>query len=482
MNSPSVESWMLHHLREALRGVFAPSDGALVAVSGGADSLSLLHLLSHLRGSLGIRLYAATLDHGLPGEPSAAEARHVVRLAEAWGVPCSAGYVDTLARAAEWGVGVEAAARRARYSYLAQIAHQQGAAWVVTAHHADDQAETVLLHLLRGSGIEGLAGMAARAPLPYAPDLTLLRPLLSVRKDELRAYCAALSIPLHEDISNSDPAYLRNRIRHELLPALRGFNPQIDRLLTQFADIAAHEHAHLTAEAERAFASIAVRSAGQVNLAHADFIHLTTALQRRLIVWAAREVMPTFEPRYERVIAAVEACERGTHGTTIQLGMGVSLTVRYGRLIISHSSTPTPIDLPLLPDEAALLALPYPGAVDLAGGWRVGVMQRVSEVPADAARVAALVLPPGARLALRSRHEGDRFAPQGVDGTRKVNRWMIDRKIPLDLRGRVPLLTADDQIAAILWLPAPSIDRRFAPAANTDANAWLWLAQFTIIS
>src|SRR5690606_722014 len=153
-----------------------------------------LHILAALRAAIGFTLYAATLDHGLRGAASAADAQFVVETARVWGIPARRGNADVPALAARQSGGIEAAARAARYDFLASVAREVGADRIAVAHHADDQVETVLLHLLRGAGIGGLRGMAWIAPTPGSPDLLLIRPLLGVTRAEIDTYCREYGI------------------------------------------------------------------------------------------------------------------------------------------------------------------------------------------------------------------------------------------------------------------------------------------------
>ena len=155
----------------------------VVAASGGADSLALCHLLYHA----GYDLHIATLDHGLRGDTGQVDADFMCWMARQWGVPCTMGQVDVPALARKQKTGIEATARKTRYDFLADVARQIGTSTIATAHHADDQAETVLMHILRGSGLQGLRGMAFRAPVPGHTDLTLVRPLLAVTRAEIEA-------------------------------------------------------------------------------------------------------------------------------------------------------------------------------------------------------------------------------------------------------------------------------------------------------
>jgi tRNA(Ile)-lysidine synthase len=452
---------LIAHLRRQFAAHLQPDQPVLVAVSGGADSLALLHLCIALRQPV----VAATLDHGLRGEQGADDARCVEALAAEWGAPCVRGAVDARRLAHDWRMGIEAAARCARYDFLADAARQRGIGVIVTAHHADDQAETVLMRLLRGTGIDGLAAMEPISPVPGHDDLKLLRPLLAIPKADLSAYCVEHGIQPREDATNADTDYLRNRVRLEVLPALRVVSPQIDRHLTRLADIARHENDLIAAELESWAGKSAAIEPGRVTMARNMFLSAPTALRRRFIVWGARRIAPDNEIDYEHVLRAVDAAERGAHGAIIQLGGGAQLRIAYDQLYIEHESAPMQTDLPLLP---SLEPIPLTAPVALLNGWQAGI----DPAPPPDSRCFPLALPSDAVVALRGRRRGERFHPLGVDGTTSVSDWMIDRKIPRQLRDRVPILTVDDQIACILWLDSPGRDRHFV---SEDPNTCIYL-------
>lgn len=218
-----------HHLR----GFGAEGSGLLVAVSGGADSMALLRGLLAVRDELSLKLIVGHVDHGLRGD-SSEDAECVAAQCAGLGIPIEARQADVRDIADKTGRGVEETARRVRYELLKQIAVDHGCRFLAAGHTADDQAETILHHLLRGTGLGGLRGMPAGREL--GPDVQLIRPLLTVRREEVRAYLAELGQEFREDVSNSDPAFTRNRIRGLLLPLLREeFNPRVDAALLRLA-------------------------------------------------------------------------------------------------------------------------------------------------------------------------------------------------------------------------------------------------------
>jgi len=267
---------------KALAGVGVPEDGdgLAAAVSGGADSLALLHALRVLAGPRRWRLAVLTVDHGLrPG--AAADAAFVADHAKSLGLPARVLTLTPADLEAPQAAGPEAAARAARYGALWRAADDLGCQWLATGHTLDDQAETVLLQLLRGTGPDGLAGMPVRSG-------RLLRPLLAVRRSETRACCTATGLAWREDPTNATDGPLRNRVRHHLLPLLEQLRPGATQTLARTATLAADERTWLEPLVEATLAAT-IRSKGvvDVNLDPAGLADLPVALGRRVVRAAA---------------------------------------------------------------------------------------------------------------------------------------------------------------------------------------------------
>ena len=299
----------------AAAGAPTPGDGVAVAVSGGADSLALLHALRALAGRRGWRLAVLTVDHGLrPG--SAADAAFVADHAKTLGLPAR---VLTLAPGdlePHRGAGPEAAARAARYGALWPAADALGCPWLATGHTLDDQAETVLLQLLRGAGPDGLAGMAVRTG-------RLLRPLLGARRTETRAACVAMGLAWREDPTNAEDTPLRNRVRTQLLPLLEDLRPGATRTLARTATLAADERDWLAPLVATTLA--ATVSQGEdaprpephgIALDAAALAALPVSLARRVVRAAARRagVAPPDAGATDRVLALAGAADDGRTG------------------------------------------------------------------------------------------------------------------------------------------------------------------------
>ncbi len=262
----------------------------VLAVSGGADSLCLADATLAVAPRLHLRPLIAHLDHGLRGEASASDAGFVHAFAAERGVPCVIERADVNALARERKQSVEVAAREARYQFLARVAEAHGARLVALAHHADDQAETVLLRLIRGTGLQGLRGMQTYDALPAAPHLTAVRPLLRTSRAEIEQYCREQRLQPRHDATNDALDHTRNRVRHELLPFLERYNPNIRMTLTRLADTVASDVEIVEQATQAAFERIVQPSHEGVAFDRPAWRALSRGLQRATLREAVRRL------------------------------------------------------------------------------------------------------------------------------------------------------------------------------------------------
>jgi tRNA(Ile)-lysidine synthase len=255
----------------------------VVAVSGGPDSMALLHLLRRLRDELALRLRVVHVDHGLH-RASRAHAVFVASTARRWGIPVSTRRVDVRAHASRLRLTVEESARALRYAALSQVARRVGATHIAVGHTAEDQAETVLLWLLRGAGAGALAGMPPARP---HNGLYLIRPLSDLWRDEILGYLAAEGVPYRADPTNRLRRPLRNRIRHDLMPRLMGYNPGVKAVLLRLAEQVADDAALLERLADDATHETLLLTRGRASIAAERFRALPVSLQRRVAYRAA---------------------------------------------------------------------------------------------------------------------------------------------------------------------------------------------------
>lgn len=434
----------------------APRQGGLVvAVSGGPDSVCLLHLLNQLKAELGITLHAAHLNHMLRGPDSEADAIYVAELCVSLGVPVTIARRDVAAYQAEQRCSLEEAARQVRYTFLQEVATSLGTNYVAVAHTADDQAETILLHLVRGSGLRGLRGMQALSfwNTDSGAKLTVVRPLLEVRRTETEAYCQAHQLSPCYDASNVSPAFLRNRLRQELLPLLAKYNPAITEALLRTARLLEDDYAFIEEQAEPLWAEVASQEKANLVLDSAKLASLHPSLQRHLLRHALEQFLGNLrdiEAVHIEQMRAVLAGQRRT-GKRLSLPGGLTLAVDYGKAILGYE----PEALCPLPPLEGHHPIKVPGETDLPG-WRVRARQLPrKEVPLEQANPwqACFDLDKlGAALAVRGRRRGDRFQPLGLAQPQKLQDFMVNARIPRSWRDRVPLvISGEDMIWVVGW-------------------------------
>ncbi|OGQ95290.1 MAG: tRNA lysidine(34) synthetase TilS [Deltaproteobacteria bacterium RIFOXYD12_FULL_57_12] len=461
--------------------LIAPGEKVLVAVSAGPDSMALLHVLARLAGPLGFSLVATYVNHGLRPAEAAREEELVRASAANLGLPCEIGRVATRPYAKEQKLSLEHAARLLRYETLEKNARQHQATKIALAHTADDQAEEILLRLIRGTGRPGLAGMKLLRAGRF------LRPFLKIPKDSLLAYLAERHIPFLEDSSNHQQNFLRNRIRLQLLPFLsEHFNAGIRQTLLQTADILQEEEALLAALTTEAWHKVIVservdpQENGPLNAPPSatppplalDLSRLAEqplALRRRLLEAACWQMGN--EPRFRNINRLMQLLESPGQQAGLHFADGLRVNKTATWLIFSYPKGRTRQRGNLAESLANTEAIIIPGpgnyfAPQFAGSLQVDVADRLP----DAGKLAdpgidfldlALVAFP---LVLRGPRPGDRFLPLGAPGSKKVHDFLADRKIPEAARRRTPVLVSAGAIAA---LPGLRIDHRFRITAAT---------------
>jgi tRNA(Ile)-lysidine synthase len=438
----------------------------VVAVSGGPDSVCLLYILVELRRELGVALHVAHLDHQIRGKESADDAIYVAGLARRLGLPATIEARDVKAYRKDNRLSLEEAAREVRYSFLAQVAGTVGAAKVAVGHTADDHIETVLMHLLRGSGTRGLRGLLPVSPWPSGSgDLTVVRPLLALRREETAAYCRRRHLRPRTDTSNLSPRHFRNRVRRYLLPELRKYNPQIDEALLRTAAIASDDLDFIDKEVDRLWDRFVRIEKGAIVIEKKGFIALPPSLQRYLLRRAVASALGSLKDiEAEHIEEILDALEKPA-GTVIGLPFGLGLTIEYDRYVLTKDSLSI-CPFPVLEKE---IELNIPGKTRFLG-WDVTAAVlypsevKVAETEIDAFSAYFDFDFTGDRLSVRSRRAGDRFRPLGMDGVKKLNRFMIDARIPQSWRGRVPVVVSPRQI---IWVVGYRIDER---SKVTDAT------------
>lgn len=427
----------------------------VVAVSGGPDSVCLLHALAQAPK---LQLTVACLDHGLR-----AEARAEVRTVRALARKLKAGFVtdrvDTRAWAKANRRSLEEAARQLRYSFLQRAMRAVQAEAVAVAHTEDDQAETVLLHLLRGSGLDGLAGMAVETSLEIdGQRLPVIRPLLSVTRAEVEAYCRAQRLPVARDASNDDLAFTRNRIRHRLLPVLARYNPKIRPALARLAELTQGDVALLQGLVDDALQGVRL-GLDRVLIPWPTWMNWPDALRRRAI--RASVVRVSHEPvelESAPLKAALAALARSQTGARFDLGSGWCLERERSGVVVARQTG----------------TQPAPSTLEIkAGVWSLKTIRAnpdrwVAYVDADAVRAAmraaGLRGPWSAGLRLRHWQAGDRLQPLGLDGrSTKLSDLFGNAGVSRTERRTWPIVVVGE---AIVWVAGLRLDQRFAAQAG----------------
>ncbi len=463
-------------------------DAVVVGVSGGPDSLCLLHLLLCLRDEYDLTLHIAHLNHRLRGTEADSDAAFVGQLAQKWALPATVESRDVAALAEEGRLAIEEAARQARYAFLARTARQVGAQRIAVGHNADDQVETILMHWLRGAGLAGLRGMQPVSKLEEmrlgeekeavghkTVDLLLIRPLLETPRSAIEAYCAAHELEPRFDRSNLDTTYYRNRLRHELLPFLETFNPRIREVILRSASIFSADYAYLREQAIQAWTQVTVAECPEaIAFDLKAWRALGLSLQRSTLREAIHRLRRSLRNiNWVHVENALDVLQAGTTGMTATLPRGLEARLGYDKLVVCDAGyEDPPPDLPFMADTE--LPLPVPSQTPLPGSdWSVAVQvlerQRLNEKAlrqADPWQAYLDLNVTGSELRLRTRRTGDRFRPQGLGGkSTTVHNFMINAKIPHAWRDRIPLLVSPSHV---LWIAGWRIDERAKVTSRTQ--------------
>ncbi len=457
--------------------MLARGDVVVVGVSGGPDSLCLLHVLTKLQAELDVALHVGHLDHGIRAEESRADAEFVEAVALEWGVPVTIEFGDVPTYATQHKLAIEEAARRVRYLFLGRVAREVGAHHIAVGHNADDQVETILMHWMRGSGLGGLRGMLpvqvlGEEPWWDGPPCKLVRPLLDVPRSAIEAYCRRHRLEPRFDYSNLDLTYHRNRIRHELIPYLESFNPRIGDVLRRSAGLIADDYDYLRLQGLQAWKALAEECEGAIAFPLEPWLELHPSLQRHLLREAIHRLRRSLRNiNWIHVERARLGIEEKASGSRITLAQGLFVFKEYDRFVIGEEM-PLP-DLPLI-KQGMQLAFEVPGAITLPeSNWQLAAETMVSaevsqqvEENDDLWQAYLDLQQTGRRLILRGRRTGDHFQPLGMGGKRKaLNDFMIDAKIPHYIRDLLPLVVSPRHTA---WVAGYRIDERAKVTPQTD--------------
>ena len=430
-----------HKLLDAIQqfSLCQPGDCLIVGVSGGADSVALLDLLATLPG-FPLILIVAHLNHCLRGDESDGDQRFVQQLAAQYQLPCELRQVDVRQLARQQCLSLEEAGRTARYAFFDELKTRHHASAIAVAHHSDDQAETLLLRMLRGAGTTGLSAMAPRNPAD------IIRPLLGISRQELRTYLTGRQLTFREDSSNTDQTYQRNRIRHELLPLLQTYNPAITERLSATASLLGEDETLLLHCTETAYRQLARSGTGWSALSRTELEQQPRPLRLRLYRMAIESLLghqQRLELRHYQLLDRL----------LLQGNTGASLNLP-GKLVTMLTAD----QLLFAPKELLQPAPPCGCSITGTGSYELGnglaLLVEVASLPASWENLSAAtcyVDPAQAPFPWQVRPiaPGDRMELLGSTGSRSIQDLLTDLKLPRHLRPCLPLVCHND---CPLWL------------------------------
>jgi tRNA(Ile)-lysidine synthase len=488
----------------------------VVGVSGGADSVCLLHVLAGWRRRLGIRLHVAHLNHQLRGTESEADAEYVSNLAGSLGIPSTVESQDVASYRTNRKCSIEEAARELRYAFFTRVAGDVGAHRIAIGHTRDDQVETILMHILRGTGITGLCGLAPCSPMVYdsqgmslpasvlslpvsspssrasasslrakRSNLLVVRPLLEITREETASYCQEHQLQPCTDSSNLSPSFFRNRLRLHLLPLLRQYNPSIDQALLRLAEIAKEDIAFIEQQASGLWDEVARQENDTVYLDKKQMVGLPIALQRHLLRTAVTRLAGDTRDIEASHIEAARSLLNKQPGKRVSLPHGFICQGGYDELAITRKPSAIAIPPSVITSEAWQSQLPpcpfpplpegfhlrVPGKTGFSG-WNVlaSIVRDQATFRSSRRTVSASerthqsnlvahfdLQKTGMNLCVRKRRPGDRFQPLGMNMPKKLHEFMVDAKIPRSWRVHVPIVFTPQQI---IWVVGWRIDDR----------------------
>jgi len=430
-------------------------DRVLVAVSGGPDSVCLLSVLQTFAKELDLTLHLAHLNHLFRGKESADDALFVADLAHKTGIPVTIEQVDVPAFCRERGLSAQAGAREVRYAFLDRVARSVNASRIATGHTATDQAETILMRLLRGAGISGLSAIPPKRG-------NIIRPLIESTREEILTYLHAAALPFVSDSSNAKPVYMRNRIRMELLPLLKGFNPRIVETLAFEAALIRDEDEAMRFCLDEKASGVFMQENATVVIKRTEFRNLLPALRRRILKKTA-DLCGADSSRISvvQIEQALTFMEETQTGRTMNFLPGLTIEREYDRFLVTATGAPAAFSRTIA--LAGLTAVPELGIeIEIVPGepgtpaWDIQNYRWQAVFDYDKM---------GLPLTVRSRRPGDVFCPSGMGGRhKKLQDYLVDEKIPRRNRDRVPLICAGNDI---VWVLGYRTDERFLPSPDS---------------
>lgn len=434
----------------------------VVGVSGGPDSIALLHYLWSKKKEWQLHIIVAHVNHMFRGKESKEDYEYVERFSNQLGLTFEGADIDVASYQKKHKLSAQTAARICRYDFFADVVRKYNANYLALAHHGDDQIETMLMRLVRGSTTKGLAGIQAKRK--FAGECAIIRPFLCIAKEEIEAYCAKHHLIPRIDYTNEKDDYVRNRFRHYVLPFLKQENPKVHERFQHTSEMLRQDEEYLMElSREKLKQAILHKTEERIVISVQSLIELPLPLQRRAIQIILKCLLPTKENTLTSIhIESVRLLLISQHPSgQLNLPENVKVMRSYDECHFYIQKKQA--------KETFHHELPIPGEVTLSSGWIIRATFMTNEQLAKDEHL--FILKPEdikQPLIVRSRLPGDRMKVKGMNGTKKLKDIFIDEKIPLDKRDSWPVVT--DSTGEIIWLPYLKKSRYEAIVSQTDSE------------
>ncbi|SCY99839.1 tRNA lysidine(34) synthetase TilS [Alkaliphilus peptidifermentans] len=432
-------------------------DKIVVAVSGGPDSVCLLHILNELKETYDIKLYGAHLNHNFRGIEAQKDAQYVAKLCEDLKIMCFIKSIDVTQHAKEHGYTLEEAGRILRYQFFDEVSEKVGAHKISVAHNLNDQAETLLMRMLRGTGIQGLTAIHHRRD-------KIIRPLLDVNRNDIEEYCKIHGLAPRIDHTNLQPIYHRNKIRLELIPSLEEYNPNITETLAKTAELLKMDSDFIDLQANDIYNLLIKKDkVNRLTFPIHGINKLHPSLLTRILRLAAEDLVGKREVlEYKHIQSLTELIQKDVTGKRVELPMGITVFTNYEKLVFTTEKEGNKLSFSYFLKDDTFTDIPE---IDGRIGYYIIKRDQLLDIPKDIYKKAFDWDKIKGKLIVRNRRDGDRFWPLGMNGTKKLKDLFIDYKVERYNRDRIPLLCDEDEI---IWVIGYRISDLFKVTKATE--------------